>query len=115
MNPAVTATVAAALFAAIAVPAKADSAMGITASMGKFTPSAITLHVGQTTTLQLASSEGVHYLKSDDLGLPLTTLSPGDVATVSVTPKKAGTYVLHCAMFCGPGHDDMTIIITVVP
>ena len=51
---------------------------------------------------------------SDDLGIPMTTIRPGSTATILVTPKKAGTYVLRCQMFCGPGHADMTITVTVV-
>jgi cytochrome c oxidase subunit 2 len=97
-------------------PAKsyADSDVSLAASMGKFAPNAIELHAGETTTLHLTSTEGVHWLKSDDLGIPMTTIRPGSIATVLVTPKKAGTYVLHCQMFCGPGHADMTITVTVV-
>jgi hypothetical protein len=71
----------------------ADSDVSLAASMGK---------------------EGVHWLKSDDLGIPMTTIRPGSIATVLVTPKKAGTYVLRCQMFCGPGHENMTITVAVV-
>jgi cytochrome c oxidase subunit 2 len=92
----------------------ADSDVSLVASMGKFAPNAIELHAGETTALHLTSSEGVHWLKSDDLGIPMTTIRPGSSTTLVVTPKKAGTYVLHCQMFCGPGHESMTITVTVV-
>jgi cytochrome c oxidase subunit 2 len=103
------------LLLASAAPAPAATTTDISSQFGQFTPNAITLHVGETTTLRLTSTEGTHYLKSDDLGIPMTTISPGSVQTVAITPKKAGTYVLHCMMYCGPGHQYMTITVTVLP
>lgn len=97
------------------VRAPAASDVDIVASMGKFSVTAITMTVGQTTTLHLTSTEGTHYLKSDELGIPFTAISPGSHETLAVTPKKAGTYVLHCAMYCGPGHQNMVIVVTVRP
>lgn len=91
----------------------AHPSIDIVASNWKFTPSTITLHVGETTQLRLTSSSGVHGLKSDDLGIPQTTISPGKFVTVSVTPTKAGTYVLPCAIMCGPGHGDMKLTVVV--
>ena len=116
MNLILRSVAVAALLAAIniSVVAAADAPTSVVASMGSFAPNAIDLHVGETTTLHITSSEGVHYLKSAELGIPLTTIAPGSVTTVAITPTKAGTYVLHCAMFCGPGHSDMTITVTVV-
>jgi cytochrome c oxidase subunit II len=95
--------------------ASASPGIGIVASNWKFTPSTIQLHVGQTTTLRLTSSEGVHGLQSDELGIPMTTIVPGTVKNVEVTPKKAGKYVLHCAVMCGAGHPNMTLTVNVVP
>ena len=103
------------LVVSLSAPASADTSLDIAASMGRFAPDAIQLHLGETTTLRLTSSEGAHYLKSDELGIPYTTIAPGSVVSVVVTARKTGTYVLHCATFCGPGHDDMELTITVVP
>jgi cytochrome c oxidase subunit 2 len=102
-------TLAAGSFASAATHPSID----VTASNWKFTPDAIVLHAGQTTELRLTSSEGVHGIKSDELGIPLTTVTPGKTITVSVTPKKAGTFILHCAIICGPGHNKMTLTIKV--
>ncbi|HVN69266.1 MAG TPA: cupredoxin domain-containing protein [Candidatus Binatia bacterium] len=99
----------------IPAPLTAHPSIDIVASNWKFTPSTIELHVGQQTTLRLTSSEGVHGLQSDDLGIPLTTITPGSFTSVNVTPKKAGTYVLHCAVVCGAGHANMTLTVNVVP
>ncbi|MBV8531475.1 MAG: cupredoxin domain-containing protein, partial [Candidatus Eremiobacteraeota bacterium] len=93
----------------------ADSSIDIVASNCKFTPNTITLHAGKATTLHVSSSEGVHGLQSDELGIPLTTLVPGKTATLAVTPKKPGKYVLHCAVMCGAGHANMTLTVNVTP
>lgn len=93
--------------------AVAHPSIDIVASNWKFTPNTITLPVGEATQLRLTSSEGVHGLKSDELGIPLTTITPGKFVTVSVTPRKAGIYAVHCAIVCGPGHENMTLTIKV--
>jgi cytochrome c oxidase subunit 2 len=63
----------------------------------------------------MTTTSGVHGIKSDDLGIPMTTIPNGKVIEVTFTPKKAGTYVLHCQIFCGPGHADMALTIVVTP
>ncbi len=89
------------------------SVVKITASNWKFVPSAITLRVGQTTQLRLTSTQGVHGLQSKDLGIPLTVLQPGKIVPLSVTPRKAGTFVLRCAIMCGAGHENMRLTVVV--
>lgn len=85
----------------------------VTASNWKFTPAKITITTGELTKLRLTSAGGVHGLKSDDLGIKDTTISPGKFVIVELTPKKAGTYVVHCSVVCGPGHPDMALTIIV--
>jgi cytochrome c oxidase subunit 2 len=85
----------------------------VAASNWKFTPNTLALHTGETARLRLVSTQGVHGLQSKDLGIPLTVMQPGAGVIINVTPKKAGVYVLHCAIVCGPGHPNMTITITV--
>jgi cytochrome c oxidase subunit 2 len=92
----------------------AHPSIDVVASNWKFTPSTIELHVGETTTLRLTSSEGVHGIESSELGIPQTTIEPGSFKTVTVTPKKAGKYVLHCSVMCGAGHANMTLTVSVV-
>jgi cytochrome c oxidase subunit 2 len=106
-----TALVTIAFFAAR--PAPAHPSLDIAASNWKFTPNTITLHVGETTQLRLTSTEGVHGIKSDALGIPMTTLVPGKFTTVAVTAAKAGTYVLPCEIVCGPGHANMKLTVVV--
>jgi cytochrome c oxidase subunit 2 len=109
-------TIAAAIAGFVAAPATlvaADPSIDVVASNWKFTPSTIQLHVGQTTTLRLTSSEGIHGLQSAELGIPMTMITQGAFKTVDVTPKKAGKYVLHCAIMCGAGHPNMALTVNV--
>ena len=100
---------------AIAAPAFAHPTLDVVASNWKFTPATVEMHVGETTVLHLTSSAGVHGIQSDELGIAQTTIMPGKFVDVSVTPKKAGTYVIHCSIQCGAGHGDMTLTIEVKP
>ncbi len=99
--------------APLSAPVAARTDINIVASNWKFTPSSITVPVGEPTTLRLTSQEGVHGLESDILGIPLTTIMPNRFVTVTFTPKKAGTYVVHCAIVCGAGHPNMALTINV--
>ncbi|MBV8082546.1 MAG: cupredoxin domain-containing protein [Candidatus Eremiobacteraeota bacterium] len=99
----------------IAAPAFAHPTVDIVASNWKFTPGTIEMHVGETTVMHITSSGGVHGIQSDDLGIAQTTIKPGEFVDVSVTPKKAGTYVIHCSIPCGGGHGDMTLTVEVKP
>jgi len=81
----------------------------------KFAPDHIVLHVGKAQTLRFSSSGGVHGIASPDLGIPASMIMPGKPVSVSVTPKKAGTYRLPCTIVCGPGHADMSLTVVVKP
>lgn len=96
-------------------PVSAHPSVDIVASNWKFTPGTIVVHVNQPTTLRLTSSEGVHGIASDELGIPSTTILPGKFVIVTFTPKKVGTYTVHCAVFCGAGHPNMALTIKVKP
>jgi cytochrome c oxidase subunit II len=108
-----------AILAAVAAlspaPASAHPSIDIAVANWKFTPDKITIPVGEPTTLRLTTTSGVHGIKSDELGIPMTTIPNGKVVIVTFTPKKAGTYELHCMIFCGPGHADMKRTVVVTP
>jgi cytochrome c oxidase subunit 2 len=96
-------------------PAQATATtINLVASNWKFTPGTITVHVNQATTLRLTSAAGVHGIASPQLGIANTMIQPGKFTTVTFTPKKKGTYVVHCSVFCGAGHANMTLTIKVV-
>ena len=91
----------------------AHPSIDVVVSNWKFTPDTITVPPGEPTTLRLTSSEGVHGLKSDELNIPDTTIMPNKFVSVTFTPKKEGTFVLHCSVVCGPGHSKMTLTVKV--
>jgi len=95
-------------------PAAAHPTIDIIATNWHFTPNTITVEAGQSTTLRLTSTSGTHGIASDDLGISATTISPGKFVEVSFTPRTAGTFAVHCSIFCGAGHSDMvlTVIVT---
>lgn len=77
-----------------------------------FSPDTIVVHAGETTTLRFSVS-GVHGLYAPDAGITHTMLADGQTTDVTITPVKTGAYVLHCRIFCGPGHADMKLTILV--
>ena len=104
-----------ALSTALTLSAESSSGnnIDITAVPSTFTPNHVILHVGQTTTLHFSHTEGVHSIASSDLGIDSTIISAGKDVAVSVTPQKAGTFVLHCGVVCGADHDNMSLTVTV--
>jgi len=96
---------------AFVLPAAAHPTIDIVASNWKFTPAMIQVPLGDSTRLRLTSVGGVHGVASDELGIKQTTLAPDKFEMVTFTPPKAGTYVLHCSIVCGPGHPDMVLTI----
>ncbi|MBV8332556.1 MAG: cupredoxin domain-containing protein [Candidatus Eremiobacteraeota bacterium] len=95
--------------------ALAHPSVDIALSGTAFTPSEIELHVGETTTLRLLASEGTHVLQSDDVGIPKTTIPPDQTTAIVVTPKKAGTFQVHCMATNGAEHTDMILTVKVLP
>jgi cytochrome c oxidase subunit 2 len=101
-------------FTSLPALAAAPTTVNIVASNWKFTPGTIIVHANKPVTLRLTSSGGVHGVYSAELGIPNTTIMPGKFVTVTFTPKKKGTYVVHCTVYCGSGHANMTLTIKVV-
>jgi heme/copper-type cytochrome/quinol oxidase subunit 2 len=102
-------------FAFASVPATATATtVNLVASNWKFTPGTITVHVNKPTTLRFTSSMGVHGVYSPELGIANTMIQPRKFTTVTFTPKKKGTYTVHCVVYCGPGHANMTFTVKVV-
>ena len=107
------AVIACAFTGAARLPGSAHPSIDIVASNWKFTPNAITVPLGEPTTLRLTSSEGVHGIKSDELGIRDTIIMPNKFVTVTFTPNKAGTYAVRCSVICGAGHPNMILTIKV--
>jgi cytochrome c oxidase subunit 2 len=107
------ATGAIAMIALVGPARAAGTDVTLQASNWQFSPAVIEAHVGVPMTLHVTSTEGVHGISSDELGIPSTMLTPEKTVTVTFTPKKAGTYVVHCSVPCGPGHADMKFTVNV--
>lgn len=98
---------------AVGLTAVAHPSIDVVASNWKFTPDTISVPAGEATTLRLTSSEGVHGIASKELNIPDTTIMPNKTTSVTFTPDKPGTYVLHCSIVCGAGHANMILTIKV--
>ncbi|HVZ18395.1 MAG TPA: cupredoxin domain-containing protein [Terriglobales bacterium] len=85
----------------------------ISAKRFGFIPDNITLKKGEPVVLRLTSQDVTHgffvrALKVDEL------IEPGKPLDVKVQPDKAGTFTVICHHFCGTGHGNMKMTVTVV-
>jgi cytochrome c oxidase subunit II len=85
----------------------------IAAKKFEFTPSEITLKKGETVILRLTSADRVHGFMSKPLKID-TDISVGRPTDVSVTPASAGDFTVICDHYCGTGHGNMKMKVTVV-
>jgi cytochrome c oxidase subunit II len=85
----------------------------ITAKKFEFSPSQITLKKGEPVILRLSSSDRVHGFMSKPL--KIDTDIPSDTSKdVAVTPDTAGDFTVICDHYCGTGHGNMKMKVTVV-
>ena len=85
---------------------KKERAIKIVAKRFTFTPSEIVLKTGEAVRLEFTSLDFIHGFNVPDLNIR-ADLPPGQVTTVHLIPKKAGTYAFLCDNFCGAEHEDM--------
>ncbi len=88
--------------------------IAVTAKRFEFSPSVITVRMGDSVTLSLRTADVAHGFNCPGLGLR-AAISPGKTATVSFIATKAGTFPFFCDVFCGEGHEDMTGTIAILP
>ena len=85
----------------------------ITAKKFEFSPAQITLKKGEPVILRLSSSDRVHGFMSKPL--KIDTDIPADKSEdVAVTPDTAGDFTVICDHYCGTGHGNMKMKVTVV-
>lgn len=94
--------------------AAATPTIHITAKNWAFTPGTITLHLNKPTKLVFVATEGIHGITIPDLGVNDVVNIGSTPSEVTVTPKKLGTFIARCAVFCGAGHANMILTIKVV-
>jgi cytochrome c oxidase subunit 2 len=78
-----------------------------------FVPGKISVKKGETVVFQLTAPEVPMGFSLPDFGKRIDVV-PGKVATLELTPDKAGTFTFLCDIFCGSGHEDMngTLVVT---
>jgi cytochrome c oxidase subunit II len=79
----------------------------VTAKKFQFDPARIEVKVGEAVEITFKSLDTKHGFECKDLGLEKVVFSKDEPATVTFTPKAAGTYRFKCAKFCGLGHGKM--------
>jgi cytochrome c oxidase subunit II len=85
----------------------------ISAKKFEFSPSEITLKKGEPVILRLSSSDRVHGFMSKPLKID-TDIPADKTADIPVTPDTAGNFVVICDHYCGTGHGNMKMKVTVV-
>jgi cytochrome c oxidase subunit II len=102
------------LFIVPSMQAQGPRRIEITAKRFDFAPGEITLKKGEPVVLVLKSTDVPHGVRFKELGIE-TKISKGkDSSELAFTPNKTGTFVGHCAVFCGSGHGKMALTIHVV-
>ena len=85
----------------------------ISAKKFEFTPAEITLKKGEPVILRLSSSDRVHGFMSKPLKID-TDIAAGKTTDIAVTPDTAGDFTVICDHYCGTGHGNMKMKVTVV-
>ncbi len=85
----------------------------IKAKKYEFSPSEITLKKGEPVILRLTSEDRTHGFFIKPLKID-TDIKPGQATDITVTPDAAGEYVVICDHYCGTGHGNMKLKLTVV-
>jgi cytochrome c oxidase subunit II len=85
----------------------------IKAKQFEFLPNEITLKKGEPVVLRLSSLDRKHGFFVRALKID-ADIVPGQTTDVAVTPSAAGEYTIICDHFCGAGHDNMKMKMTVV-
>jgi cytochrome c oxidase subunit 2 len=91
---------------------KPPRVIAISAKRFEFTPGQITLKRGEPVTLRVSAEDRDHGFFQEELHIELD-LTPEHVSEVTITPEKAGRFVVICDNFCGSGHGNMKMVINV--
>jgi cytochrome c oxidase subunit II len=101
--------------AMIAAAAEGDSEQHVSMQAMKFDylPDQVTVKKGKPVALELTTLDRLHGFDAPSLGLH-TQIEPGPPTVVHFTPEKAGSFGVHCDVFCGDGHEGMAgrIVVT---
>lgn len=80
----------------------------LTAARFAFEPDNLVLESGRTYRFHMMASDITHGASiAFGSGSRIVRLRPGAVTTLDLTFRRAGTYLVYCTVYCGPGHDMM--------
>jgi cytochrome c oxidase subunit II len=78
-----------------------------------FSPSEITLKKGEPVILRLTTEDRTHGFLLKPFKID-TDITPGKATDIAVTPTASGQYLVICDHYCGTGHGNMHMKLTVV-
>jgi len=110
------ALVATALGGAGAIALRAHAAervIPIRARKFTYEPDELVLKMGEPVILELTSLDVTMGFSAPDFAVR-SDVFPGRTSRVRFVPDKPGTFVFHCDIFCGDGHESMDGTIRVV-
>ena len=84
----------------------AERVIAIKARKFTYEPNEIVLKVNEAAILEFTTADVVMGFNAPDFKARATII-PGQTARVRIVPDKTGTFVFHCDVFCGDGHEDM--------
>ena len=85
----------------------------ISAKKFQFTPNEITIKKGEPVILRMTSTDRVHGFMSKPFKID-TDIPPDKTTDIAVTPATAGNFTIICDHYCGTGHSNMKMKVTVV-
>ena len=94
------------------VVAPQERSYRIDAHQSAYSPSELTVHPGDSVTIQLVSTDVVHGLYIDGYDLAVEA-DPGQGATLTFTADKQGSFRFRCNVTCGAMHPFMIGKLTV--
>ena len=109
---AVSIVVATSFFVVAPVSAVTAPTIHVTAHKFAYTPGEIILKRGQPVILEFTSEDVLMGFNAPDLNARMDII-PGMVTRLRLVPQKAGTFLFHCDIFCGSGHEEMVGTIVV--
>jgi cytochrome c oxidase subunit 2 len=84
----------------------AERVIKIRAYKFSYEPDDIVVKLNEPVVLELTSSDVPMGFNAPDFAVR-ATIVPGQTSRVRLVPNKAGTFVFHCDVFCGDGHEEM--------
>jgi cytochrome c oxidase subunit II len=97
----------------LVLAAERPKVIEIKAKKYEFSPSQITLEKDAPVVLRLSSEDRAHGFFIKSLGVDVD-IKPGQFTDVAITPAATGDYVVICDQYCGLGHGNMKMKLSVV-